>query len=47
MGSLYKLKYKVQINDASQVKEFIDDLRIRNGNLEISMAGAGSSGDEL
>ena len=47
MGSLYKLKYKVQMNDASQMKEFIDDLRIRNGNLEISMAGAGSSGDEL
>lgn len=37
MGSLYKLIYNAQLNDASQAKQLIDDLRCRNGNLEIAM----------
>lgn len=36
MGSLYKLRYIVILKDQSQEKQFIDDLRCRNGNLEIS-----------
>lgn len=38
MGSLFKLLYHVTLKDASQEKEFIDALRCRNGNLEISIA---------
>lgn len=38
LGSLFKLVYNVTLKDASQEKEFIDALRCRNGNLEISMA---------
>lgn len=37
LGSLYKLKYSVQLKNSKQEKELIDELRIRNGNLEISI----------
>lgn len=37
MGSLYKLLYHIEIKDPSQVQAFIDQLRCRNGNLEISV----------
>ena len=33
MGSLYKLRYIVILKEQSQEKQFIDDLRCRNGNL--------------
>lgn len=36
MGSLYKLTYNLTLADAGKEKEFIDKLRCRNGNLEIS-----------
>lgn len=38
MGSLYKLVYKIQLKDEEQIQSFIDDLRCRNGNLEIAIA---------
>lgn len=38
MGSLYKLTYHLNLKDISQEKEFLDELRCRNGNLEISIA---------
>lgn len=38
MGSLYKLSYEIVLTDSSIEKEFIDQLRTRNGNLEISLA---------
>ncbi len=47
MGSLYKLFYKVQLKDKNQVQEMIDALRVRNGNLEISLAEAEDSIEEL
>ncbi len=47
MGSLYKLTYKVQLKDASKIKDFTDKLRCRNGNLEISFARAEDKGEEL
>lgn len=36
MGSLYKLEYSVVFKDPAKEKELIDELRCRNGNLEIS-----------
>lgn len=36
MGSLYKLHYRILLKDRGKEKEFIDGLRCRNGNLEIS-----------
>ncbi len=37
MGSLYKLTYRVRLKDGINEKQFIDDLRVRNGNLEIML----------
>ena len=37
MGSLYRLSYRIELKDAKQDKAFIDELRIKNGNLEISI----------
>ena len=36
MGSLFKLTYQITLRDARKEKEFIDKLRERNGNLEIT-----------
>ena len=36
MGSLFKLTYNITLKDTCAEKEFIDKLRCRNGNLEIS-----------
>ncbi|MCR5255941.1 MAG: DUF4956 domain-containing protein [Acetatifactor sp.] len=38
MGSLFKLTYKIVEKEISKEKQFMDALRTRNGNLEISMA---------
>ncbi|MBO4695565.1 MAG: DUF4956 domain-containing protein [Clostridia bacterium] len=37
MGSMFRLTYKLTLKDPSQEKKFIDDIRCRNGNLEIVM----------
>lgn len=41
MGSLYNLHYSIRLKDAGREKEFIDALRVRNGNLEISCGRTG------
>ncbi len=47
MGSLYKLHYSIVLSDPSKEKEFIDKLRCRNGNLEISCAKAQTLPEQL
>lgn len=37
MGSMYKLSYRIVMKDIKEEKEMIDELRIKNGNLEISV----------
>ena len=37
LGSLYELKYDITLKDNIKEKDFIDDLRVRNGNLKISI----------
>ena len=37
MGSMFKLMYSITMKDSAKEKEFIDELRCRNGNLEISI----------
>ncbi|MDD6527671.1 MAG: DUF4956 domain-containing protein [Oscillospiraceae bacterium] len=46
MGSLFKLTYEVKLKDPKKEKAFIDELRCRNGNLEI-ICGQGSQGQEI
>ncbi|MGN1479946.1 MAG: DUF4956 domain-containing protein [Acutalibacteraceae bacterium] len=47
MGSLFKLTYDITLKDPSKEKEFIDELRCRNGNLEISISRQESNNNEL
>lgn len=37
-GALYELTYKLDMKSGSNKKEFIDELRCRNGNLKINLA---------
>lgn len=38
MGSLFRLKYAVEMRNGKSTKEMIDKIRERNGNLEISLS---------
>jgi hypothetical protein len=38
MGSMFKLDYDITLNADDIEKEFIDELRCRNGNLEICIS---------
>ena len=46
MGSMYELRYRVMLKDIKQEKEFIDALRIRNGNLTI-ISGRVTEGETM
>ncbi len=37
MGSMFRLSYQIRMKDPAEEKAFIDELRTRNGNLEISI----------
>lgn len=47
MGSLYKLSYKIELKNREQMQAFIDALRTRNGNLEISISESTEGSDVL
>lgn len=47
MGSLFKLTYQLTEKDVEKEKDMIDELRIRNGNLEISISEQGEARDAL
>ena len=47
MGSLYKLVYKIELNSKEKMREFIDELRCRNGNLEIMITDVMERGESL
>ena len=47
MGSLYKLHYRVEMKDVKQGQAFIDELRCRNGNLEIALCEVMGGMEEL
>lgn len=47
MGSLFKLTYNLTLKDGGKEKEFIDALRCRNGNLEISSSAQSTVAGEL
>ena len=37
MGALFRLSYRIELKNNKEEKQFIDDLRTKNGNLEISI----------
>ncbi len=47
MGSLYKLLYRVELVSEDDIQKFIDELRIRNGNLEIAVLMPGTEESRL
>ncbi len=47
MGSLFKIKYIVQLNGTMTEKELMDALRTRNGNLEIAISRYVTKENEL
>lgn len=47
MGSLFKLVYDIELAGTHIEKEFIDELRCRNGNLEISLTKQSTLSTEL
>lgn len=47
MGSLYKLRYRIELKSEARIQEFIDELRCRNGNLEIAIMEPMEGADEL
>lgn len=47
LGSLFKLTYNVSLKNAHSEKQLIDELRIRNGNLEVSVMKQEGRADEL
>lgn len=47
MGSLYKLQYRIELKHRDSLQAFMDELRCRNGNLEIAIMDASENADEL
>ena len=47
MGSLFELSYNIILKDGANEKEFIDALRCRNGNLNITLARETTAENEL
>ncbi len=47
MGSLYELSYRVTLQQEGATREFLDQLRIRNGNLSISLSRGIAPKEEL
>lgn len=47
MGSLFRLTYNLTLRSAEEEKQFIDELRCRNGNLEITVSKQETAISEL
>ena len=40
LGSMLDVDYEVRLKDSKEEKQFLDELRIRNGNLKIILSQA-------
>ena len=47
MGSMFRLSYRIRMKNPGEEKAFIDELRTRNGNLEISILPYTEQGNAL
>lgn len=47
LGSVFRITYNIKLKDPMKEKEFIDELRIRNGNLDIALSRAEYRAAEL
>ena len=47
LGSLFRVEYSINMKDSTKVKAMIDELRTRNGNLEIMCGKPSTNREEL
>ena len=47
LGSLFRVEYSILLKDAKEIKQMIDELRTRNGNLEIACGKEFTNREEL
>lgn len=47
MGSMFRLSFRIQMKDSSEEKAFIDELRTKNGNLEIAITPYSNEQNQL
>lgn len=47
MGALYELRYRVKLKNTDDEKALIDEIRVRNGNLPVSLGKVSIIKDEL
>ena len=47
MGSMFRVSYRIRMKDPAEEKAFIDALRTKNGNLEISLQPCAPSSNQL
>ena len=47
LGSLYQLSYEADLRDEGKEKEFLDQIRTRNGNLTVRSSLAAPAAYEL
>ena len=47
LGSIFRLDYKIVMKNSKQLKEMINEIRVRNGNLEIMCGKNATNRDEL
>lgn len=47
LGSMFDLRYKIQLKDPDLQKKMIDEIRCRNGNLTVSLGHYRKEGEEL
>ena len=38
MGSLFQLSYRITMRESAKEKALLDEIRCRNGNLEVSLS---------
>ena len=47
LGTIFRLTYDIQLKDARQEKIFIDEIRVRNANLDVMCSRQITNSDEL
>ena len=47
MGTMYKLTYEIKLKDLDNQQSFIDQLRVRNGNLEIGLSEVVTTNEKM
>ncbi|MBR5341620.1 MAG: DUF4956 domain-containing protein [Erysipelotrichaceae bacterium] len=47
LGSLFRVEYKITMKNVDDLKKMIDELRLRNGNLEIMCSKPATNREEL